>query len=276
MRAKDFIFEGDVIRFPKKKTNLEKYSDAFSKQHNDEHRYGVGHIPCDYCGEVNCDYDCDGSQADGELDESFKKKAAAALVGLGLLATPTAIQHTGITPKQQSTKPVGALNRIESMLKSVANQANIEGHELAQFLGQAAHETGDFDQMNEIGGRQYLIHKYWDNVVTRNALGNIYPEDAIRYRGRGFIQLSGRGNYDKMGQKLNIDLVKNPKLAARPDIAAKILVLWFKDNIEPKVTDFTNTQEVTNKINPHDKPESRLDREKKYQKYKDLLGLQDK
>jgi hypothetical protein len=61
--------EGDVVPFKKKKTEYDKYKDAFSKQHDDEHRHGVGWIECDYCGDVNCDYDCDGSQADGELEE---------------------------------------------------------------------------------------------------------------------------------------------------------------------------------------------------------------
>lgn len=63
------VTEGDVVPMKKKKTEYDKYKDAFSKQHNDEHRHGVGYIECDYCGDVNCDYDCDGSQADGELEE---------------------------------------------------------------------------------------------------------------------------------------------------------------------------------------------------------------
>jgi len=59
------VTEDEVVPFKKKKSEHEKYADAFSKQHNDEHRHGVGWIECTYCGDVNCDYDCDESQADG-------------------------------------------------------------------------------------------------------------------------------------------------------------------------------------------------------------------
>lgn len=69
MRIHDLV-ESNVVKFKPRKSDQEKYADAFSKQHDDTHRYGVGQIACKYCGEVNCDYDCDASQADGELDES--------------------------------------------------------------------------------------------------------------------------------------------------------------------------------------------------------------
>ena len=72
--AKTILSEGEVIPFKKKQSQYDKYADAFSKQHSDEHRHGVGWIECPYCGEVNCDYDCDGSQADGQLDEYSVRK----------------------------------------------------------------------------------------------------------------------------------------------------------------------------------------------------------
>jgi hypothetical protein len=68
--------EGDVIPFRKKKSEHDKYADAFSKQHGEEHRYGVGWIECDYCGDVACDYDCDESQADG-FNEDYTGEFAA-------------------------------------------------------------------------------------------------------------------------------------------------------------------------------------------------------
>ena len=64
------VSEGDLLTFNKKKSEHEKYADAFSKQHNDEHRHGVGWIECTYCGDVNCDYDCDESQADGFTEDN--------------------------------------------------------------------------------------------------------------------------------------------------------------------------------------------------------------
>jgi len=72
--AKSILTEGEVVPFKRKQSQYDKYADAFSKQHNDEHRHGVGWIECPYCGDENCDYDCDGSQADGQLDEYNVRK----------------------------------------------------------------------------------------------------------------------------------------------------------------------------------------------------------
>ncbi|MDB5100965.1 MAG: class chitinase [Cyanobacteria bacterium RYN_339] len=63
----------------------------------------------------------------------------------------------------------------------------------------------------------------------RKDLGNTQPGDGVKYKGRGYIQLTGRANYAAYGAKLGIDLVNNPDLALRPDIAAKIVVAYWKD-----------------------------------------------
>lgn len=267
--------EGEVVKFTPRKSSHEKYSDAFSKQHNDEHRYGVGHIPCDYCGEVSCDYDCDGSQADGELDEGWKEKAAAGLVGLGLMGTPTPTTNVApsIPSHPQVAPPTRALTKVETLIKDTAKKAGIKGHELAQLLAHTAHETGDFVAMEELGGNKYLMHKYWNNIPVRTRLGNKHPADAIKYKGRGYIQLTGRGNYAKMGEILGIDLINHPKLAAKPDVAARIAVQYFKNRVEPSNPDYTNTTTVTKKINSHDKPAATQDRDTRYRQYKNLLGL---
>lgn len=50
--------------------------------------------------------------------------------------------------------------------------------------------------------------------------------DGERYKGRGFIQLTGRDNYHMASNAIGIDLVEHPTRANEPDIAAK-LVGWF-------------------------------------------------
>jgi hypothetical protein len=69
------------------------------------------------------------------------------------------------------------------------------------------------------------------------------------YRGRGYIQLTGKNNYEYFGKKLGIDLVKNPELANDPEIAAKIVPLFYAENrkwrkIKGNYEDFDNV--VTN------------------------------
>jgi len=212
-----------------------------------------------------------------ELEEDWRKKVAAGALGLAALSglpnlSPSNLPQ-GYKASHQLPKPQRPLTKIENYLAKTGKQAGMAGHEIAQLLAQASHETGNFMAMEEQGDKKYLLHNYWNNVPMRKALGNKHPSDAIRYKGRGFIQLTGRGNYERMGKLLKIDLLNHPELAKRPDIASKIAVQYFKDRIEPSVQDFNNTQAVTKKINPHDKPESVKDRDDKFQQYKNLLGM---
>ncbi len=49
------------------------------------------------------------------------------------------------------------------------------------------------------------------------------------YYGRGFVQLTWKGNYKKASDRLNIDFVKNPDLVMEPNTAAEILVVGMKE-----------------------------------------------
>lgn len=63
----------------------------------------------------------------------------------------------------------------------------------------------------------------------RKDLGNINAGDGPKYKGRGFIQLTGRSNYASFGQKLGLDLINQPELALDINNSAKILIQYFKD-----------------------------------------------
>ncbi len=60
-------------------------------------------------------------------------------------------------------------------------------------------------------------------------LGNRDREDAERYRGRGFIQLTGRDNYRIYGDRLGVPLLDAPERANEPEIAARILAAFIGD-----------------------------------------------
>jgi len=103
----------------------------------------------------------------------------------------------------------------------------------AYLLATAKHETADTMQpITEYGGRRYF-DKY-DTGKLAKALGNT-PEadgDGFTYRGRGYVQLTGRANYAKAGEWLKLDLLHQPDLALQPTVAAMILVRgcgngWF-------------------------------------------------
>lgn len=62
--------------------------------------------------------------------------------------------------------------------------------------------------------------------------------DGERYRGRGFVQLTGRELYETVSKQIGLGdtLVKDPDKANDPDIAAAILAQYLR-NVEPGVRD---------------------------------------
>lgn len=73
--------------------------------------------------------------------------------------------------------------------------------------------------------------KAFFDAMYNGIIGN-GPTDGYKFRGRSYNQITGRGNYKFYGDKIGIDLISNPDLAARPDVAAKILIAFMKTGLE--------------------------------------------
>jgi hypothetical protein len=58
-------------------------------------------------------------------------------------------------------------------------------------------------------------------------LGNSLPGDGARFRGRGYVQLTGRDNYDRFGKALDVDLLQRPDSACAPEVAACLLAAFL-------------------------------------------------
>jgi len=63
----------------------------------------------------------------------------------------------------------------------------------------------------------------------RRDLGNFIKGDGVKFKGRGYLQLTGRANYAHYGKLIGVDLVSNPELANDPNNSARILAVYFKD-----------------------------------------------
>lgn len=72
---------------------------------------------------------------------------------------------------------------------------------------------------------------YFDLYDYRRDLGNLGPPDGAQFKGRGFIQLTGRDNYSRYGALLGLGdgLVRAPEMANDPAIAARLLARFLKD-----------------------------------------------
>jgi putative chitinase len=115
----------------------------------------------------------------------------------------------------------------------------------AHFWAQAAHESGGFKFMYEIWGPTDVQKRY----EGRKDLGNTEPGDGFRYRGRGIFQLTGRANYKKYGDLIDMDLVGNPDLAADPEIALRIACEYWRARKINACADNDDIVAVTKKIN---------------------------
>lgn len=169
----------------------------------------------------------------------------------------------------------------EQALIKAAVSAGIKGTELAQFLAQTAHESHNFKSMVEYGDSKYFKKyepKFVKNKKTKKLvqvnqkaeiLGNTSRGDGERYKGRGYIQLTGKYNYQQASKALGLDLVKKPELVEKPEVAAKVAVWFWQNRVQPKVDNFNNTKAATRPINPGLK---HLDqRKEKFQDFKTAM-----
>jgi predicted chitinase/FMN phosphatase YigB (HAD superfamily) len=168
----------------------------------------------------------------------------------------------------------------EKFLTKEAVAAGITGEELAQFLAQTAHESHNFQSMVEYGGsldfKKYeprFVKDKNGKLVQANAkaktLGNVKKGDGARYKGRGYIQLTGRYNYKKAGEALGLPLEAKPELVEKPEVAAKVAIWFWQNRVQPKVDDFYNTKAATKPINPGLK--GLEDRKEKFQDFKTVM-----
>ena len=115
---------------------------------------------------------------------------------------------------------------------------------IAHFMAQLSHESGGFKYLKELGNNAYF-KKY----EGRKDLGNIFAGDGLKYKGRGFIQITGRANYTQLSKDLNIDFVNHPELLEQePNAITSALWFWNKKGLNA-LADADNIISITKKIN---------------------------
>jgi putative chitinase len=94
----------------------------------------------------------------------------------------------------------------------------------------------------ERGTPDSFLARYGPATRLGARLGNKVPDDAYRYRGRGFLFVTGRGNYARYGVLLGMEdqLVQNPDLLLEPAVAYRVTAQgmekgWFTGR---KLSDF--------------------------------------
>jgi len=86
----------------------------------------------------------------------------------------------------------------------------------AAFLAQIGHESGGLHWITELWGPTDAQRRY----EGRRDLGNVEPGDGYKYRGRGWIQLTGRDNYRHTTQRLRDRFPECPDFEELPEMVA--------------------------------------------------------
>jgi predicted chitinase len=93
----------------------------------------------------------------------------------------------------------------------------------AETAGFRPIDEGKSKYNTEPGGKLFAKYDF------RRDLGNNATGHGALYKGRGFIQLTGRANYKRIGPKVGVDLEAQPAKANEPATAARILAVFLKD-----------------------------------------------
>lgn len=192
-----------------------------------------------------------GAKEPAAVTQQVKQEPKAATKVFTPQAKPQAVAKTAPAKKVPIVVQPVTNNPLERTLLQVAKANGLAGAELAAFMAQCAHETLDFKSLKEFGG-SLDFRKYDPKYAPKKAkaLGNKHIGDGAKYKGRGFIQITGRWNYKQAGEELGLPLEKQPELVEKPEIAAKVAVWFWKHRVQPNVDNFHNVNDVTKQINP--------------------------
>jgi putative chitinase len=105
------------------------------------------------------------------------------------------------------------------------DNVNQIAYALATIKWETAHT---FTPIHELGSLSYF-DKYDAGTPLGQRLGNTDSGDGFLFRGRGYVQITGRENYTHIGSLLGVDLVSNPDQALDPEIAYQIAANGMKN-----------------------------------------------
>ena len=138
---------------------------------------------------------------------------------------------------------------------------------LAHFLSQCGHESGGFKIVNEnlnygAKGLLSIFPKYFNaetaalyerkpekiaNIVYANRMGNgdKTSGEGWKFKGRGFIQLTGKDNYTAFTKSIGEDCVNNPDLVATKYALASAAWFFNKNGLHKMADGGANDATVT-------------------------------
>jgi putative chitinase len=159
---------------------------------------------------------------------------------------PAALRH--VCPNL-TTDAAQALSR-DLATALVRFEPNIGRWATAYFIGQCAHESGEFRWSREIWGPTPAQKQYWKRRDLQGP-GPLWPGLGFLTRGGGWIQTTGRINYQaatrRLGRRSWMRLALN---AGRSDNASLLAAVWWADHFPADMSGRDwNVERVTRIVN---------------------------
>jgi hypothetical protein len=143
------------------------------------------------------------------------------------LVTPALVKQIFVP----ATPDANIRKHLPSVISGLRAKGLVERKMLLMALATIRAETEGFLPISEFVSKfntdKTPFDKYDKGTPKGQELGNTQVGDGRRYRGRGFVQLTGRSNYQTIGDQLKIDLANNPDLANDSSIAGLILAQFL-------------------------------------------------
>lgn len=152
---------------------------------------------------------------------------------------------------------------LDFLLDRIENDSRLDQPLASYILATVKHETGDrFQPIREKGTPKYFVRNYDisspvpSRSIRARQMGNVHIGDGFRYRGGGYVQLTWRSNYAKMGELLGVPLEEQPELIETPEVSYEVLVRGMllglftgkrlDDYINEREVDFKGARRVVN------------------------------
>lgn len=161
----------------------------------------------------------------------------------------------------------GTVTGIELLGRQMENDPEITDLRWAAYmLATVKHECANkWQPITEFGPKSYF-DKYETGTAIGKRLGNTAKGDGWKYRGRGYVQITGRANYDRLSKALqmpdNQNLVDNPDNTLIPAVAYGIMSYGMRngaftgkklqDFISGDKCDYKNARKIINGLDQCD------------------------
>lgn len=173
------------------------------------------------------------STEQGQLASAIAVSTATITTSAALIAQSITMTDQGVAPPvvDRAVALTGLASRIDpDLLMTVFPEtARQRVQQNFKLLAAATQEFGITDDRMVAA----IIAVISIESPNFDAASSTAPSSAEKYRGRGYIQLTGEVNYQRVSQQLGLGsrLVDNPDDANSPEVAARIVVAYLADNL---------------------------------------------